>query len=186
AVRNSIASGTFVSIYNTSNTGEITTFANRTTFQNFIASVTGVLDFQRDLKMSIPLKSTTMAAFDWRKNDLHQYFTYGLNLPTYTPFTAAQANTFRILFDNTTPFVTYGYLVNQRFDYGDFIGVSGGFRSDYSSAFGAGSKPFTFPRGDIYFRLSGLDFWDNSAISKTVLEFKLRAAFGKAGIQPKP
>jgi len=53
-------------------------------------------------------------------------------------------------------------------------GASVGFRSDYSSAFGAGSKPFTFPRADGYFRLSGLDFWDNTGISKTILDFKLR------------
>ncbi len=61
-----------------------------------------------------------------------------------------------------------------------------GIRSDYSSAYGKGSKPFTFPRGDAYFRVSGLGFWDNSGISKILLEWKFRAAYGKAGIQPYP
>lgn len=187
AVRGIINSpASFVSIYNSTAAGEITVFQESEVFQNFIASATGVVDFKNDLKIDLPLKSTTQATFDFRRNDFRQYWTYGLNLPTFTPFTGAQANTFRIQRDYTEPFVTYGYLVNQRFDYGDFVGISGGFRSDYSSAFGAGSKPFTFPRADGYLRLSGLEFWDNSGISRTILEFKLRAAFGQAGIQPRP
>ncbi len=186
AVRNAISSANFVSIYNGTNQGEITTFSNKTVFQNFIASATGVLDFEKDLKLNIPIKSTTLATFDYRKNNFSQYWTYGLNLPTYTPFNASQATTFKIVSDFKQPFVTYGYLINQRFDYADIAGISGGFRSDYSSAFGAGSKPFTFPRGDGYFRVSSLKFWDNAGLSSRILEFKLRAAYGKAGIQPKP
>ncbi len=187
AVRGIINSpASFVSIYNSTAGGEITTFEDRTVFQNFVASINGVFDLKEDFNMNIPLKSTTQATFDFRRNDFKEYWTYGLNLPTFTPFTGAQANTFRIQRDYTEPFVTYGYLINQRFDYDDFVGVSAGFRSDYSSAFGAGSKPFTFPRADGYLRLSGLDFWDNSGLSKTILEFKLRAAFGQAGIQPRP
>ena len=187
AVRGIINSpASFVSIYNSTAAGEITTFEDRTVFQNFITSLTGVVDFKEDLKMNLPLKSTTIATFDYRRNDFKDYWTYGLNLPTFSPFTGAQANTFRIQRDYTEPFVTYGYLVNQRFDYDDFVGLSAGFRSDYSSAFGAGSKPFTFPRADGYLRLSGLDFWDNSGLSRTILEFKLRGAWGQAGIQPRP
>ena len=45
----------------------------------------------------------------------------------------------------------------QRFEYGEVAGVSGGFRTDYSSAFGRGSKPFTFPRGDAYLRISSFN-----------------------------
>jgi TonB-dependent starch-binding outer membrane protein SusC len=187
AVRNAITSAAnSVSIYNTTAAGEITTFSDKTVFQNFLATMTGVVDFDEDLKLGIPLKSITQATFDYRKNVYTRYWVSGLNLPTYQPFTAAQASTFRIQSDFKQPFVTYGYLVNQKFEYGDFIGVSGGFRSDYSSAFGAGSKPFTFPRADGYFRLSGLDFWDNTSISKTLIEVKFRGAFGKAGIQPQP
>lgn len=188
ANRNSVASGAngILGVYNTTRGGEITTFANKTVYQNFIASGTVTLDFAKDLKMNIPLKSTTQGAFDWRRNDYKEYWTYALNQPSFSPNNAALFSTFRTSRDLSTPFVTYGFLVNQRFDYGDFVGISGGFRSDYSSSFGAGSTPFTFPRGDAYFRLSGLKFWDESGISKTILEFKLRAAYGKAGIQPRP
>ena len=185
-IKNAIASGTFSSIYNGSNQGEITTFEYKTVFQNFVASLNAIVDFQKDLKLNIPIKSTTTGTFDWRKNDFSQYISYGANLPLFSPYNASQATTFKVQSDFSRPFVTYGYLINQRFEFGDFAGISGGFRSDYSSAFGAGSAPFTFPRADGYLRLSGLKFWDNSGISKTVLEFKLRAAWGKAGIQPKP
>jgi TonB-linked SusC/RagA family outer membrane protein len=187
SVRNVISSPTsYVSIYNGSPGGEITTFTNKTVFQNFIATTAAIFDFDKDLKLNVPLKSTTQLTFDWRNENFTQYVTYGANLPSFEPFNASQANTFKIQTDFKRPFVTYGYLVNQRFEYGDFVGVSGGFRSDYSSAFGKGSKPFTFPRADAYFRISGLKFWDNTAVSRTLIEFKLRAAYGKAGIQPKP
>ncbi len=186
-IKNAVASAAnYISIYNGTNQGEITTFQNKTVFQNFVATVTGLIDFKNDLKLNIPLKSTTQATFDWRKNDFSQYWVYGLNLPTFTPSNSSQATTWKVQSDFKQPFVTYGYLVNERLEIGEFAGVSAGFRSDYSSAFGAGSKPFTFPRGDAYFRLSGLDFWDNTGISSKLVEFKLRAAWGKAGIQPRP
>lgn len=187
SVRNIINSpSSFVSIFNSTTGGEIVNRRDRNVFQNFIASINGVVDFKEDLKLNFPLRSTTLALFDYRRDDFKDDISYGLNLPTFKPYTGAQANTFRIDRDFTQPFITYGYLLNQRFDYDDFVGLSVGFRSDYSSAFGAGSKPFTFPRADGYLRLSGLGFWDNSGLSKTILEFKLRGAWGQAGIQPRP
>jgi TonB-linked SusC/RagA family outer membrane protein len=166
--------------------GEIDNYDYRTTFQNFLGSATFHFDFKDDFKLNIPLVSSTQIAFDYRNNKYKDYETYGLGLPTYTPYTGQQATTYRIYKDYTEPFVTYGYLVNQRFEYGELLGVSGGFRSDYSSAFGRGSTPFTFPRGDIYVRPSSLGFWQNSNLGRYVPEFKLRAAYGEAGIQPKP
>jgi hypothetical protein len=88
--------------------------------------------------------------------------------------------------DYVEPFVTYGYLVNQKIDFGELGGISAGFRSDYSSAFGQGSKPFTFPRGDAYFRPSSLNFWKEGNLGNIVPELKFRAAYGEAGIQPRP
>lgn len=185
--------------------GEIDNYSYTKTFQNFLATATFQADLQRDFNVDVPISLTTQAAFDWRSRRDRQYITYALGLPTYMPFDASQASSFRVpsqdqlntsvvnsinLIDGNgdfvTPFLTYGYLVNQRIEFGDVAGISGGFRSDYSSAFGSGAKPFTFPRGDAYFRLSALKFWENGPISAVVPEFKLRAAFGQAGIQPKP
>jgi TonB-linked SusC/RagA family outer membrane protein len=169
-------------------TGEIDNFRTETTLKNSITKAVIDFDLAEDFKLNIPLRSSTLLLFDYRKNNQVNYTTYGQGLPTYSPYTAANASTFRIVQGvnntGTIPFVTYGYLVNQRFEYADFLGISAGFRTDYSSAFGEGSKPFTFPRGDAFFRLSGLNFWDNSGIGNAILDFKLRAAYGEAGIQP--
>ncbi|QHT69969.1 SusC/RagA family TonB-linked outer membrane protein [Rhodocytophaga rosea] len=190
----------YLSNFGIDNTGEIDNYSFNKTFQNFLATATLSTDFAKDFSINIPIKTVTQLAFDWRNTKYNQYITYGLGLPTYTPYTASQATVFRVPSADPTrqindvervggdyaePFVTYGYLVNQRLEFGDVAGISGGFRSDYSSAFGGGSKPFTFPRGDAYFRISSLGFWENS-IASAVPEFKLRVAYGEAGIQPRP
>ncbi|MBE7170561.1 MAG: SusC/RagA family TonB-linked outer membrane protein [Williamsia sp.] len=168
-------------------TGEIDNYRYRTTFQNFLGTATFRTDFANDFHINIPLKTTTQASFDYRKNMYKEYITYGADAPSFTPYTASQmVSGYKIQSDYTEPFITYGYLVNQRFEIGDFAGISGGIRSDYSSAFGRGSKPFTFPRGDAYLRISELSFWSNAKIDLIIPEFKIRAAYGKAGIQPKP
>lgn len=177
----------FISNYNTANTGDITKYNNSNTFQNFLASSTFTFDFKDDFKINFPLRSSTQVLFDWRKNVIREFTTAAIGLPaSYEPYNAANTSSWRVYRDYEEPFITYGYLVNQRFDYSDFVGISGGFRSDYSSAFGQGSKPFTFGRGDAYFRLSALDFWENGSVSVFLPELKLRAAYGQAGIQPKP
>ena len=165
--------------------GEIDNFRYRTFFQNLIGTATINTDFKNDFNINIPLKTTTQVAYDYRKNDFQQLISWGIDAPFYTPYTANQMGTHRIQSDYREPFVTYGFLVNQRFEIGDWAGVSGGFRSDYSSAFGRGSKPATFPRGDAFVRLSQLNFWKNSRLNAIISEFKLRGAYGEAGIQPR-
>lgn len=166
------------------NTGEIDKFNFKSTFQNFIASLYIRTDFQKDFNLNIPLSTSTQVSWDYRKNVNEDFRTYGYSLPLYPIYNNNQAASTQVLRDRVTPFVTYGYLVNQRFDYGEYGGFSIGFRSDYSSAFGKGSEPQTFPRADGYVRLSSFDFWKNSSIGNVVSDFKLRAAYGEAGIQP--
>ena len=69
-------------------------------------------------------------------------------------------------------------MINQKFDYANLFGVSVGVRSDFSSAFGEGGKPFTFPRADAYFRIADL------LKLEKLTELKVRGAYGEAGIQP--
>lgn len=165
--------------------GSIDNFRYRTLFQNLIGTATVTTDFKKDFKINVPLRTTTQFAYDFRKNDFQQYITWGADAPFYTPYTASQMVSYRIQSDYREPFVTYGFLVNQRFEIGDWGGVSGGFRSDYSSAFGKGSKPATFPRGDAFVRISQFNFWENSRLNSIFSEFKVRAAYGEAGIQPR-
>ncbi len=157
-----------------------------TNFQNLLTSATLRLDFKDDLGLNVPIKSSTQVAYDYRNSRYRRYRTIGIDLPTYTPFEESQAKSQRVKEDYNEPFVTFGYLVNQHFDFGEVAGVSAGFRSDYSSAFGQGSKPFTFPRADAYLRLSSFNFWKDGGLGKALPEVKIRAAYGEAGIQPKP
>jgi TonB-dependent starch-binding outer membrane protein SusC len=168
-----------------STTGEIDDISDRTTFQNLLTTATIKTDFEKDFHFRIPIKTTTQVAYDYRKNIYTRFYAYGYDAPSYTPWNANQTGVYKVLTDYTEPFVTLGYLVNQRIEYGDLGGITVGVRSDKSSAFGKGAQAQTFPRGDAYLDISKFNFWKNSSIGKTVNYFKLRAAYGEAGIQPR-
>jgi TonB-dependent starch-binding outer membrane protein SusC len=151
--------------------------------QNLNANAFLKFDFDKDFNVNFPLVSSTQVGWDYRNSDYSSFITFGTDAPSFSPYTAENMANFFIQDDYTEKFATYGYLVNQRFDYNQMAGISAGFRSDYSSAFGQGSKPFTFPRGDAYLRLSELGFMDGK-IKDVITEWKVRAAYGEAGIQP--
>ncbi|MEZ0539904.1 SusC/RagA family TonB-linked outer membrane protein [Fibrella arboris] len=185
--RNNIADRTrYTSYYNSDGSGEITEFNYKTVFQNAFTSATIKTDFQKDFNINLPIRTNTLVGFDYRKNVYSENGVANLGLPLYSPVTAAQATSTRTRFDNVTPFITFGYLVSQNIEFGDFGGVTGTYRSDYSSAFGRGSTPFGFPAGNAYIRPSSFNFWQNSSLGQIVPEFKIRAAYGEAGIQPRP
>ncbi|AMR31588.1 hypothetical protein A0256_09210 [Mucilaginibacter sp. PAMC 26640] len=174
----------FIGNYAGDNTGELNKNTYKTTFQNFNGSATIRTDFEKDFHIDVPITTSTLIQYDYRKKKYEEFDTYGLGLPSYPIYNFNQTQTQAVAYDYTEPFVTFGYVVNQKIDIGDFGGVSGGFRSDYSSAFGQGSKPFTFPNANAYIRPSSFGFWKNSGLGRRIPEFKLRAAYGKAGIQP--
>jgi len=166
------------------NTGEIDNYVERTTFQNFIGTATIRTDFEKDFHLKLPIKTITTVAFDYRKNQYKQFSAYGYDAPGYFPWNATQAAVYKVVSDYQEPFITYGFLANQRFEWGDIAGVAVGVRSDYSSAFGSGANSQTFPRGDAYVNISKFKFWESSKVSNVISDFKLRAAYGEAGIQP--
>ncbi len=151
-------------------------YSNR--FMNLLTSATLRFDIGSNIK------SSTFLAYDYRNRLEQDYITYTYDLPTLAPVTSLGGSTPIIRRDYKTPFITFGYVASQHFEYGDIAGVTGGFRTDYSSAFGSGSKAFFFPRGDAFVRLSAMNFWKNG-IANVIPEFKLRGSFGSAGIQPK-
>lgn len=153
-------------------------------FQNLNAQATIKLDFAKDLNINIPLQSTTLAGWDYRKRKITDYITSATDAPSYTPYNTTDFANFRTQRDYLEEKASYGYLVQQRFDYGNILGIAGGFRTDYSSAFGRGSKPFTFGNANGYLRVSQFNFWQNSGINNLITEWKLRAAYGAAGNQP--
>lgn len=173
------------SYYTTTPVGQ---FAKAHTTQynlNSLISGTAKVDFERDLKVNFPIVSTTLVSFDWRKSQFNRNYEIYTGLPVYLPYDqvlGSQASS-NFATEYEDKYITFGYLVNQHFDYKDVAGISGGFRTDYASTFGgADSKPFTFPRGDAYVNLAKMGFWNS--LSATLPEFKLRAAYGEAGIQP--
>jgi TonB-linked SusC/RagA family outer membrane protein len=168
------------------NTGEVDKFTYTRDFRNINASATIRTDFEKDFHIKVPITTSTLLQWDYRKAKNTEFDTYGYGLPSYPIYNFQQTKTQQVFYDYVEPFVTYGYVINQKIDYGDFGGVSGGFRSDYSSAFGQGSKPFTFPNVNAYIRPSSFGFWKNSSLGNRIPEFKLRAAYGEAGIQPNP
>jgi TonB-linked SusC/RagA family outer membrane protein len=171
-----------------STSGEIDNFIERTTFQNFIGTVTFRTDFEKDFNINIPLKTSTTAAFDYRKNNFKYYSAYGFDAPGYSPkvyyWNTTQAGNYKVNNDYVEPFITYGLLANQRFEWSDWAGFSVGVRSDFSSAFGSGATAQTFPRGDAFIAIHKLKPFQKLNIDNVVNEFKLRAGYGEAGIQP--
>lgn len=163
-------------------TGTIRNITSRRTAQNSLATLTLKFDLAKDFGLvKIPITTTTSASYDWREKKYNYTDLNYVGLPLYAA-NANQAATKSVLEVYEDVFRTYGYFVNQRVEWDDKGGISAGVRSDYSSAFGSGQKPQSFPRGDAYLRLSSFNFW--SGISSVIPEFKLRAAYGEAGIQP--
>ena len=164
------------------NTGSIVNYQYNLTKQNFTANAVGTTDFQRDFGFKIPITTSTLVAFDYRKNQYKELDGYGYSLQLNPPFTLTSTQDKSYSVDYNETFVTYGYVLDQKIDWANHAGVTAGFRTDYSSAFGAGSKPFTFPHYNGYVNLESFKFFDK--LSNTVSSWKLRAAYGQAGIQP--
>jgi len=180
----------YVGIFAPDLNGEIDNWQYNSTNQNFLANAFIRTDFQDDFGMSVPITTSTQIGYDYRKRTYKELDTYGIGMPLSPPF-----NMFALADVAVAPgsgsispgdyqetFITYGYLVNQKVDFGDFGGITAGFRSDWSSAFGGGSKPFTFPHADGYLNLAS--FWKEGGLNSTLPYLKLRAAYGSAGIQP--
>jgi len=157
--------------------GSIQEYNTKNTIINSVASVFARTDFQKDFNSSLPITTATQLAYDVRKVDYRYFSGMGTGLPTYPPYNINVAST-KNASSKQEEFLSYGFLVNQSIDYGTLAGISVGIRSDYSSEFGVGGKAFTFPRGTAYFNPSEL-------LSLSWLpQWKVRAAYGEAGIQP--
>ncbi|HTR31610.1 MAG TPA: SusC/RagA family TonB-linked outer membrane protein [Puia sp.] len=164
------------------NTGELDNWQYDQTKQNLTGSATVKLDFANDFHLKLPIQSTTFLGYDYRKNSYRELDFYGLGEPLAPPFLFPSTQSQALGNQYNETFVTYGYIVDQKFDIGEWGGVAGGFRTDYSSAFGEGHTPFTFPHVNGYVNLPAFNFWQG--LTEAMPNFKLRAAFGKAGIQP--
>lgn len=174
----------WVGNYAPNNTGEIDNYQYINTNQNLLGTANFHTDFEKDFGIKLPIQTNTLARFDYRSQQYKEVDTYGTGIGLSPPFNILAANNKNVALDYRQPFITYGYLIDQKVDIGDFGGFTAGFRSDYSSAFGGGSKAFTFPHGNVY--VNPLSFFKGATIQNTLPYFKIRAAYGQAGIQPGP
>ncbi len=180
---NTVDNFAWAGVYAPDETGEINNYQYTNTYQNLLTSATFRFDFERDFKIKLPIRSTTLLAYDYRKNVYREYDTYSVGLPLNPPINGSTAGSTNVAFDYYEPFTTYGYLLDQQFQFGDWAGLNAGFRTDWSSNFGDGLN-FTFPHVNGYVNLAAFDFIKDKKIGNTVSYLKLRAAYGEAGIQP--
>jgi len=178
---NAVSYSTYIGGFS-SNAGGVSNTLYNTTFTNFLNTLNLHFDLQKDFNSKLPLVSTTLAGYDYRKNVAKQYTTTGDGFQLYPIYNVTQTNTKNVTVDVVTPFITFGTFVNEALTWGNIAGIAGGFRSDYSSAFGRGNKPFTFYNGNAFLRISQFGFWDK--LSNVLPEFKIRGGYGEAGIQP--
>lgn len=177
--QNSIATARFIG---DDKAGTIRNITYRRTTQNSLATLNLKFDFAKDFGLNnIPINSFTTVAYDWRQRNYNYTDLNYVGLPLYSA-NANQAATKSVIEIYEDVFRTFGLYVNQKFEWEDKGGISAGVRSDYSSAFGSGQTAQSFPRGDAYLRLSSFNFWNK--LAKSIPEFKIRAAYGEAGIQP--
>ena len=109
--------------------------------------------------------------------------TYGgasdLPIGTQTPNSGAEPGSSY----STTATNTLGVFVEQQFGYQDRLFITGALRSDQNSAFGTEFQQVFYPKASISWILSEEGFFPTIG---AIDQFRLRAAWGAAGVQPGP
>ncbi len=169
--------------------GEIDQFNSNGSNQNAMITATIKTDFQKDFNLKAPITTSTFVGFDYRGTKNQATAFYGNNLPTYTSYLLQEAlnpgvENLTKPTDNPSQTTTVGYLITQKIEYGELGGLTVGFRHDKYSTIAYGVQTPFFPHADGYFRISSLNNWSQSKIGKKITDFKIRAAYGEAGIQP--
>ncbi len=157
--------------------GSVTKSFTSSIFQHSLLSANVKLDFSKDFHLRLPIQSYTQFCYDWRNLSNRNYFSQGSifqDFPPYNINTALQKTSG----DYNDQFITYGMLVNQSFDYFNIAGVGFGYRKDLSSEFGDAKNAQQFYHANFFIRPTEL--FQNHILK----DWKIRAAFGQAGIQP--
>jgi hypothetical protein len=127
------------------------------------------------------MQTNTLVGFDYRKNYYKELDTWGTLCHSILPLILRLLRVQAVALDYVEPFVTYGYLVDQRFDFNNYGGISGGLER-ITPRFWSRFKTFHVPPFNGYVNLQAFKFWN--PIVNIVPAFKLRAAYGKAVFNP--
>ena len=102
---------------------------------------------------------------------------YGLPPGASTPNSARQRESWEF----TTEEATYGAFVEEQVTWRERLFVTGGVRTDQTSAFGREAKRTVYPRAAVSYLIS-----DENWFPKVpgIARLRLRTAYGKAGVQP--
>ena len=109
------------------NTGEIDNYQYTNINQNLLATANLRTDFQKDFGWKLPIQTSTLARFDYRTQQYKELDTYGTGIGLAPPFSIYAANNKGVALDFRQPFITYGYLIDQKIDVGDYGGITAGF-----------------------------------------------------------
>ncbi len=156
-------------------------FIDRTQESNSDITSNATAFIRTGIPVGMNVASTTQFTYEWRQTNYQWVYAGGTGLSPLPGLETIRAISNRDSDESRTRFVTYGFLVNQKFDIGNYGGFEVGVRQDYSSAFRQGEEAEFFPRGAVYFR--PVEFMSDN-VRNTVTELKLRAAYGSAGTQP--
>ena len=102
---------------------------------------------------------------------------YGLPPGASTPNSARQRESWEF----TTEEATYGAFVEEAVSWRDRLFVTGGVRTDQTSAFGRKAKRTVYPRAAISYVISDEGWFPKV---QGIDRLRLRTAYGKAGVQP--
>lgn len=163
----------YLSLNNTNATGEKQTYKVNDRTENAILNATLELDFQKDLHLSIPIRSTTSINSEWRSVNNRVSTTAAFNGSTFQ--LSNPSETFKI---NST-------WLHQSIEYNKWLNFSGSYRRDFSDA-NPNSALDPFLHGGVAVSFSDLKFWNQSKILSRTTEFRIKAAIGKAGIPVNP
>ncbi len=167
--KNVIQTHEYLAIYNGFNKkGESLNTQRNYLTEHSVLNATAIIDFKKDLNLSVPIKSTSWARSEWRKMDDNLSTT---TMPSYL-----------YSFTGREWLKTNSLLFHQTFEFNNWLGISGALRKDYSSITHLELKAFR--QGTIQADFSQMGFWHSSNVLNKISQFKLRGAVGKAGVQP--
>ncbi len=156
-------------------------FIDRTQETNSDVTSNATAFLRTNIPVGTGVASTTQLTYEWRRTIYNWVYAGGTGLSPLPGLETIRAISSKDADESRSRFITYGFLLNQKFDIGQYGGFELGVRQDYSSAFREGEDAEFFPRGAVYFR--PVEFM-SADLRDTFTELKLRAAYGTAGTQP--
>ncbi len=148
---------------------------NRNTYSRYSVDLGATASW--DVNQSISAK--TAVGVQWFKDTQYQTLAQGYSLPPGA--TTPNAASIRTAGEFTEENATYGGYVEQTFGIKERLFLTGGVRTDQNSAFGSNIGNTIYPRAALSYVISDESWFPEITPGGNV---RLRAAFGRAGVQP--